>query len=445
MEAQERNLYILLVTLLIAMVVTGLAIQGISSTGLGLLAIQRNSGRLINDFTTIGGSGAALCNAAMVATVGLLLVRFAAIPLSGPTIAAFFTLLGFGLFGKTPLNIIPIIFGVFLSARIAGKTFREYIIIALFGTALGPVVSFMMMEVGIPGPFVLVSALAAGTVIGILLPPVAISMLHFHQGYNLYNIGLTCGFIGLFAAAAIAGSGHTMPIEVIWNKNPGIALKVMAPLLSTVLIIIGILMGMNNRKKGKITIISDLLSIQKLSGRLPSDFISMVSTGGALVNMGLLGFICWLYVLIVGAPLNGPVIGAILTVVGFGAFGKHVKNVLPIMAGVVLSCFVFGAPLSAPGPILAALFATTLAPIAGQFGPVMGIIAGFMHLMLVQRTASWHGGLDLYNNGFAGGLTATFLVAVIEWYRANRPDQWEQRTRKTKAKSEKTKPKKERV
>ena len=36
----------------------------------------------------------------------------------------------------------------------------------------------------------------------------------------------------------------------------------------------------------------------------------------------------------------------------------------------------------------------------------MGLLAGAMHLMLVMNTAPWHAGLNLYNNGFAGGLTA---------------------------------------
>ena len=43
-------------------------------------------------------------------------------------------------------------------------------------------------------------------------------------------------------------------------------------------------------------------------------------------------------------------------------------------------------------------------------------MAGALHLMLVMRTAAWHGGLNLYNNGFAGGLTATLLVGIIGWW-----------------------------
>jgi hypothetical protein len=37
-----------------------------------------------------------------------------------------------------------------------------------------------------------------------------------------------------------------------------------------------------------------------------------------------------------------------------------------------------------------------------------------------MQTGAWHGGFNLYNNGFAGGLTVGLFVAVIEWYRSVR-------------------------
>jgi hypothetical protein len=78
-----------------------------------------------------------------------------------------------------------------------------------------------------------------------------------------------------------------------------------------------------------------------------------------------------------------------------------------------------------PGPLLAALFATTLAPLSGSFGPLLGIVAGVLHLTLVMRTAAWFGGVNLYNNGFAGGLTATLLVAMITWWSRRREEREE--------------------
>ncbi len=149
--------------------------------------------------------------------------------------------------------------------------------------------------------------------------------------------------------------------------------------------------------------------------------MDMVSPAGALVNMGVLGLAAWAYVMTVGGALNGPVLGGILTIIGFASFGKNLRNTWPVVLGVVAATLVFGKELDSPGPLLAALFCTTLAPLAGEFGFGVGIVAGFIHLVMVERTGAWHGGMNLYNNGFAGGLTATLFVAVIEWYRANRP------------------------
>ena len=82
------------------------------------------------------------------------------------------------------------------------------------------------------------------------------------------------------------------------------------------------------------------------------------------------------YILIVGGELNGPVIGAIFTIVGFAAFGKHPRNIVPIMAGVFLGSLAKPWNADDPSILLAALFGTTLAPIAGRFGWHWGIVAG---------------------------------------------------------------------
>ena len=84
---------------------------------------------------------------------------------------------------------------------------------------------------------------------------------------------------------------------------------------------------------------------------------------------------------------------------GFGAFGTHIKNSWPVVTGVIAAAFITGNDLNAPGPVLAAVFVTTLSPLAGEFGIFPGIIAGFIHLLMVLQTGSWQGGMNLYNNG----------------------------------------------
>lgn len=419
MERDEKNLYLVVTTILVSIIIVGLFVDGPIEALNGFVILQSHAGRLINDFTTVG-VGAALINCALVGTIGLLLVYFAEVSLSGPTIAAIFTLMGFGLFGKTPLNCLPIIFGVWIAARIARKTLGSYSLIALYGTALGPLVTYVMFEIGFSLIISIPIGCIAGILAGLILPAAAGSMLQLHQGYNLYNVGFTCGFIGLFASSFLRATSRMAPIEIIWNTTAETTLILLIPLVSIFLVVSGFAIdGFRNIR----TSWTDFLKLQKLSGRLPTDFFDASSVSGTLLNIGLLGFASWLYVFIVGAPFNGPVLGGIFTVMGFGCFGKTLKNTWPVVAGAVLATLLFGKDLTAPGPILAALFCTTLAPLAGQFGIIVGLIAGFIHLFMVESTAAWHGGLDLYNNGFAGGLTASLLVGVLHWYKTNRPQE----------------------
>jgi len=317
--------------------------------------------------------------------------------LSGSTFAAIFTMMGFALFGKTPMNIIPIVIGVYISGKLVGRSFAEYIIIALFGTALGPLISVFSFELGLSGLPAIAVGTAAGIGTGFLLPAIAVSM--------------SCGFFALFAAALIRAGGHTFDGLLQWHAEGSATLSFLIPALSGILILTALLAGGMKSLKS-------FIAIQKHSGRLPSDFMDMESMEGALLNAVFIGLAGSLYILLIGGDFNGPTIGGLLTIMGFGAFGTHFRNSWPIVLGVIIATVVFGKSLTAPGAILAAIFCTTLAPLAGAFGVLTGLVAGFTHLALVHQTGSWQGGMNLYNNGFAGGLTAAFIVSVITWYRS---------------------------
>ena len=415
MLAFEKHLYRLMLVTIGIFAFVGILRDGPIQAIQGLLVLQQHPARLLNDFTVIGGNGAALLNAAILGAFSLGLIWYNSVRLSGPTIASIFTIMGFSLFGKTIVNVIPIMLGVYFAGRLVGKPFKNYIIIAMFGTALGPLVTFMVCEAGFVGIPALLMGMMVGIAAGMALPALAMAMLRLHEGYNLYNIGLTSGFFGIFAAAVMAAAKRDIDIKIIWNDTPSLELILLVPVISLLFILWGL--AMDKREIGK-----NLMAIMQLSGRLPSDFMENVSPGSALVNTGLLGLAGSAYLLLIGADFNGPTIGGLLTVIGFASFGKHPKNCWPVAVGVITATLVFGKSLTAPGPVLALLFGTTLAPLAGEFGPWVGMAAGFVHLIMVERTASWHGGMDLYNNGFAGGLTAAFFVAVIEWRRSNKQD-----------------------
>jgi hypothetical protein len=83
------------------------------------------------------------------------------------------------------------------------------------------------------------------------------------------------------------------------------------------------------------------------------------------------------------------------------------------MGGVLIATLLMGADPAASGLILAALFSTSLAPIAGRFGWHWGILTGAIHVSVAQTVGVLHAGLNLYNNGFAAGIVATLVSAVI--------------------------------
>lgn len=410
----DRNpLFIILLGIICFLFVLAFLVEPPLDVLYGYYNILTHPGRLISDFSSIGGIGAVLLNVSLMGFLGLLVIQLAGVSLSGPTFAAIMTIIGFSFFGKTPVNTAPIVFGVYIAAKLAGKSFKNYLIIALFGTAFGPITSYVANISGLHPLVAILLGLLLGMIVGVFLPSLAIAMLRLHEGYNLYNVGFSCGFLGLFFASLFTAVGMDLSIQVEWNTTFSLILTAIIPIVSLLLIIAGI--SVDGIKKS----VTGLMAIQKLSGRLPADFTDLVSPGAALLNAGLLGLAGSIYVISIGAVFNGPVIGALFTIIGFGTFGKHLKNVWPVVSGILAATLISGKSPTAPGPLLALLFGTTLAPIAGEFGIVPGIIAGFLHLVLVERTAVWHGGLVLYNNGFSGGLVATFIFAVSEWIKAN--------------------------
>ena len=90
------------------------------------------------------------------------------------------------------------------------------------------------------------------------------------------------------------------------------------------------------------------------------------------------------------------------------------------MTGVVFASAGKVWSITDPSASLALLLSTTLAPIAGEFGIFAGILAGFRHSSVALNVGIVYGGMNLYNNGFAGGIVAAFLVPVIQSVRSRR-------------------------
>jgi hypothetical protein len=372
----------------------------------GYIKIITSPANLITDYIELTNVGATLMNAGIMLLVSLVMIKANGAKINGILIAALFTVTGFSLFGKNIYNSFPITLGVLLYAKLECVPFKRYLPQALFGTSLGPLVSEVSFSIGFPTWQGVILGVIVGIFVGFLIPPLSISFSRFHQGFNLYNIGFTAGIIGMFFMAILHSMGIQVQIVSIIssgnNKNFGIILY----LFFVSVFLFGLFLnGWNLRGFNKLL---------NMSGRSGTDFIEMSGYGLTMINMALLGCLSTTYVLVIGGELNGPTIGGILTVVGFGAYGKHIKNVIPIIIGVFIAKLLNVYDIYSTSAILALLFGTTLAPIAGHYGIICGIIAGFIHMAVTMNIGYLHGGMNLYNNGFSGGFIAAALVPFFD-------------------------------
>lgn len=395
-----------------AFVAFGFIVDGPERVLHGLLAIVTTRDALLTDYFGIGGIGAGCVNAGLLTLSACLVYRLAGAKITGASVACLFLVLGFGLFGKNLLNVWSIVAGVWLYARFKGESFANHVNTAFFGAALAPVFSEILFSTTLSLEFRVPLAIVTSLVIGFILAPAAAQLFRAHMGYSLYNMGFTAGIVGTLIVAMYKSYGFIPDPVMIWTSGNNALLGGFLALLFAAMVALGFHFDR--------ALPSRLKRIMTEAGQAPSDFIALAGFGATLANMGLAGGVGLAYVLLVRGDLNGPVIGAILTIVGFAAFGKHPRNVVPIMAGVFLGSLFkpFGA--ADPSILLAALFGTTLAPIAGRFGWHWGVVAGLVHSSAALSVGSLHAGLNLYNNGFAAGLVASVLAPVIIAIRARR-------------------------
>lgn len=404
----RRRITIFIGVLGIGLIITAFLVNSPSEVLSGELAILTSSSILITDYIAYANLGAAFFNAGLVTLIGLGLAWLIRARFNGYLLSAIFTICGFAFFGKNVFNILPIFAGVFLfDLLFAHVRMKDLIAPLLFGTTLGPVVSqiafgFDFGWIGLLGGIVL------GVLIGMLLAALMNHIYSFHLGYNLYNTGTTGGFVATVVFITLRGFDLDIEPVFFWSSEHTSFLSVYVLVLLLGMIGLGFIWGASYSK---------YKLIWMSSGKLASDYVVRTDLGTTLVNMGLIGLIALGYVHLVGGDVNGAILAGILTVVGFGALGKHPRNIVPVMLGVFLFCIPNVWQHSDPGPLLAALFCTTLAPLAGKFGFLAGIIAGALHLPMVMHVGGIHGYMNLYNNGFAGGLAMLIIIGFIKGLR----------------------------
>lgn len=395
------------------LLLAGLLLDGPAQILPGLARIVLTEDALITDYVLVAGPGPALVNSAIVTLIALLILWASRVPCNGMTHVVMGLMSGFSLFGKNFVNIWPILLGTWLYARLQREPFGKYAAIGLMSTALAPVVSYIALDNGWGTPL---AGIAAGVVIGFLMPPLSAYTYKVQNGMNLYNVGFACGLIALICVPLISSMGADPTLHYRWASGRNAVFAPALGLFCLGLILCGLLLC--GQRPGAAW--AGYRRLLRTTGRAPSDYIRMFGAAPVLINTGINGLIGMGFILSSGGDLNGPTVGGILTIMGFSAFGKHAGNIIPVMAGVFLGGLVMHWSLSDSAVQLACLFCTTLAPVSGYFGWPYGVLAGFLHSSVVLYTGSPVAGMNLYNNGFSGGLVAIVLYPVITataWHR----------------------------
>lgn len=393
-------------------IIVGFLLQPFGSVFHGLYQIMVEPDFLITDYFVVGGPGAAFLNAGVLSLLSIAMIYHLGLEFTGHTVTSVCLMFGFSLFGKNLMNIWLILLGVVLYERYHKTPPGQYIYIGFYGTSLSPIITQVLTAHELPFIVRMLLGIFTGITIGFVLPPLATHVHYAHRGYSLYNVGFAGGIIATVIISLFKSFGFQVESRLIWSSgNNQLYFDVLAVLFIG-MIVGGFFLDQDVWEKYR--------NILRTSGHGGVDYTKTEGGTATMVNMGINGMVVLIILMVLGADLNGPTIGSIFTVIGFSSTGKHVRNIVPVMVDVILASYAKQWSITDPSATLALLLSTTLAPIAGEFGPIAGIVAGFLHSSVALNVGIVYGGMNLYNNGFAGGLVAIFLVPVISSVRDRR-------------------------
>ncbi|MDR2577409.1 MAG: DUF1576 domain-containing protein [Chitinispirillales bacterium] len=377
----------------------------------GLITINTSRSVLITDYIALAGIGAALVNSSILTFFNLFLLVITRRVPTGRIMALLFLTIGFSLFGKNALNTLPIMAGVWLHWRLTKKDGTDMMIAAMVGSTVAPIVSEIAFLDENTSLLKILAACGAGIFIGFIFPTITQNVKRMHNNYCLYNGGIAGGFIATMFAGFFRSIGITVVSENFWDTNHTPHLVTLACVIATGLIIYGMVA---NRSVNKFR---HKRFKELISEKDPDDNDYLVKYRHVCyINIGIMCLVSTGVMLLMGIPVNGPVLGGILTVAGFAAVGKHIKNTAPILIGSIAATQFNYMETTDPVNILAILFSTGLAPVAGKYGWGWGIVTGFLHVLIAVFIGDINGGLNLYNNGFAAIFVVVIITPVIGFF-----------------------------
>lgn len=359
---------------------------------------------LITDYFIKGSCGAAFVNAGLVGVIGTKLLSLSKSTFRGIDMGAVMLALGFAFFGKNIFNIWTIILGGYIYSRINHVEMKNVIPISLFATSLAPLTTEILFVFDMNLALRITLFVLVGITIGYVVNIVATHTKSAHKGYNLYNVGFAIGLIGTAFVSIFRSYGFEISSHLQWDTDKHRELYIIFAIL---FFVIGIYAYV---KAGSLDRYKQLL---KTTGK-DCDYIESFGLETTLINFSTTGLFTLLVIYLLDIPLNGPILGGVLTIVGFTGAGKHVRNITPVFIGVLIASYTNVWNVTDPSVALTMMFLTGLAPICGTFGMIPGIIFTYVNVSIALNTGVLHGGLNLYNTGFSIGITSAILVPIYE-------------------------------
>lgn len=359
---------------------------------------------LIRDAFLSGSMGAALVNAGLCGILCTALFSFTKTDISGTQFPAVMQVIGFAFFGKNILNILPILLGGYIYSRFNDIKLEKVWASTMYSTALAPLLSEVMFVIDMPLYLKIMLTLTIGISIGYLIHLVAPVVYKVHNGMTLYNTGLTLGFMGTAYVSLFRLFKVDFTTPQLWETEQNLTLFLIFLTFYTIVLAYSYYKERDSKK---------LVELIKIKG-VGHDYYELFGFYTFLKNVSLVSLVGLMMVWIIHIPFNGAILGAVICISGFASFGKNPLTIIPPMIGSLLATLLRQEALITPGYILAMFYITTLAPIVNNYGIIYGIIAGLFSGAIVSNTAILHGGMSLYNTGFASGIAVIVLIPLFD-------------------------------
>ena len=430
---ESRFLKLFFAAISLCFIIAALFLPDLNAAFEGLKNIWLGTCKISTNYFALGGFAATFLNMGIVGLICTALFFLPGAKANNVSTLGVLLTIGFASWGMNPVNMIPTILGVFLYALVKKEKLGAMSNAMLYSTGIAPLISELLFRY--PGteqigfnPLGIGLALLVGLVIGFFLPAGMAHAPNIHKGYDHYSAAVPIGFTAFFLRAVLYNVmlGETPAAKGLSTLAAADTVSlpitnIFAVSVFVLCIVAALLMGCK---------VKDYWELMKDSGKGVS-FTTKYGNAPFLMNVGIFGLMIVGYYNLAGAldgknMWTGMTFGIVWCMLATCNSGSHPRNVLPIMAGYIVTSYLFGWIAGLLGVenfaltvgnqsiLIGLCYANGMSPISGQYGFGYGVLAGGLHYLLVTAVPDMHGGFCLYNGGFTAALICLLLVPQLE-------------------------------